>query len=620
MGIGRAHRTAVAEGRVDAGGRPVDSQRVLVLRARVARLHRRAADIRSDSIHKATSHLAAAGHGTIVAETLNVAGMMASGGARKKGLNRAVADAALGEIGRQVVYKTERAGTRLVHTGRWFPSSKMCSRCAAVKPKLPLSVREYRCDNCGLVLDRDCNAAANLARVGVDPSWETSGWVDVGGKQQAVPTRAASPGREADIRPTTRTPRPPAGDLAGSPVQGLMVATAPTPTRVENCEPLPVPLRALDPTGKGPVAVTAAPGFLTSPNKTEKAHAPEPGIFRAMRPSKLCGKPTVGGTPCRNRARSCTANHPTGAAGGPSTAPGAGLEERDNSWRFDRDLPEKWDSHYLWARRARAGETYSPPDTLTALAEDPDGGVRRNVAANPATPPGTLTALAADPEPAVRQEVAGNASAPPETLTGLVGRRRGVLAKLRGGDGSLTIVRQRVAANTSTPPETLAALAADPDKSVRECVAENTSTPPETLTGLAGADVGSFGFVRRQVAANPNTPPETLAELADNPVARQNVAGNTSTPPSVLAGLVADPDYVVRKAMAGNTSTPPSVLAGLVADPDYVVRKAMAGNTSTPPAALVRLAADPNPKVRAVAARNPRTPAAGKAAAGLLNG
>ena len=182
--IGRAHRTAVTEGRADAAGRPVDSQRVLALRARISRLHRRAADIRSDSIHKATSSLVAAGHGTIVAETLNVAGMMRRGGSRKKGLNRAFADAALGEIGRQIAYKTERAGTRLVHTGRWFPSSKMCSRCAAVKPKLPLAVREYRCDNCGLVLDRDCNAAANLARAAVDPAWETSGWVPAAGSSR----------------------------------------------------------------------------------------------------------------------------------------------------------------------------------------------------------------------------------------------------------------------------------------------------------------------------------------------------------------------------------------------------------------------------------------------------
>ena len=182
--IGRAHRTAVAEGRVDTNGRPVDSQRVLVLRARISRLHRRAADIRADSLHKATSGLVVAGHGTIVVETLNVAGMMSSGGNRKKGLNRAVADAALGEIGRQVVYKTEWAGIRLVHTGRWFPSSKMCSRCAAVKPKLPLAVREYRCDNCGLVIDRDLNAAANLARVAVDPAWETSGWVPAAGSSR----------------------------------------------------------------------------------------------------------------------------------------------------------------------------------------------------------------------------------------------------------------------------------------------------------------------------------------------------------------------------------------------------------------------------------------------------
>ena len=52
-----------------------------------------------------------------------------------------------------------------------------------------------------------------------------------------------------------------------------MVATAPALTRVENCEPLPVPLRALDPTVKGPGPVTAEPGFHTSPNKTEKAQS-----------------------------------------------------------------------------------------------------------------------------------------------------------------------------------------------------------------------------------------------------------------------------------------------------------------------------------------------------------
>ena len=232
--IGRAHRTAVAEGRVDTNGRPVDSQRVLVLRARIARLHRRAADIRADSLHKATSALVAAGHNAVGIETLNVAGMMRRGGSRKKGLNRAVADAALGEIGRQLDYKTERAGTRLVHTGRWFPSSKMCSRCAAVKPKLPLSVREYRCDHCGLVLDRDCNAAANLARVAVDPSWETSGWVPTaaGSSRQHQPGGEPGTGkptsdqqREHPDRGSRRKPSGADGGNGADPHQGRELRT-----------------------------------------------------------------------------------------------------------------------------------------------------------------------------------------------------------------------------------------------------------------------------------------------------------------------------------------------------------------------------------------------------------
>ncbi len=232
--IGRAHRVAVAEGRVDAAGRPVDSNRVKALRARIARLHRRAADIRADSIHKATSSLVAAGHTAVVVETLNVAGMMRRGGARKKGLNRAVADAALGEIGRQVGYKTEWAGTRLVHTGRWFPSSKMCSRCAAVKPKLPLAVREYRCDHCGLVIDRDLNAAANLARVAVDPAWETSGWVPTaaGSSRQHQPGGEPGTGkptsdqqREHPDRGSRRKPSGADGGNGADPHQGRELRT-----------------------------------------------------------------------------------------------------------------------------------------------------------------------------------------------------------------------------------------------------------------------------------------------------------------------------------------------------------------------------------------------------------
>jgi len=107
-------------------------------------------------------------HAVVVVEDLAVAGMTASargsGNRRgKAGLNRAVLDTAPSEIRRQLTYKSAWYGSRLVVADRWYPSSKTCSRCKAVKAKLPLSERTYRCCHCGLVIDRDLNAAANLA-------------------------------------------------------------------------------------------------------------------------------------------------------------------------------------------------------------------------------------------------------------------------------------------------------------------------------------------------------------------------------------------------------------------------------------------------------------------------
>jgi putative transposase len=125
--------------------------------AQRGKLHHRAANLRRDALHKLTTGLART-YGTIVVEDLNVAGMV-----KNRHLARAVADASFGEIRRQLQYKTEWQGGRLVVAGRWFPSSKTCSGCRAVKPKLPLGVRTYRCESCGLVIDRDKNAALNLA-------------------------------------------------------------------------------------------------------------------------------------------------------------------------------------------------------------------------------------------------------------------------------------------------------------------------------------------------------------------------------------------------------------------------------------------------------------------------
>jgi hypothetical protein len=70
---------------------------------------------------------------------------------------------AFGELRRQLDYKTGWYGSKLVVVDRWLPSSKTCSACGARKAKLALSQRTYQCEECGAQLDRDTNAALNIA-------------------------------------------------------------------------------------------------------------------------------------------------------------------------------------------------------------------------------------------------------------------------------------------------------------------------------------------------------------------------------------------------------------------------------------------------------------------------
>ena len=97
-------------------------------------------------------------------EDLNVAGMV-----RNHRLARSVEDAAFAEFRRQLEYKTARTGARLHVIDRWYPSSKTCSNCGTVKAKLSLSERVYHCEECGLVIDRDLNAAINIQVAGSAP-------------------------------------------------------------------------------------------------------------------------------------------------------------------------------------------------------------------------------------------------------------------------------------------------------------------------------------------------------------------------------------------------------------------------------------------------------------------
>jgi putative transposase len=168
------------------------------------KVHHRVANLRTDVLHKLTTAVAAE-YGTVVVEDLNVAGML-----RNRRLARRIADAGFGEIRRQLDYKTrQRHATRTVVADRWYPSSKTCSGCGAVKAKLPLHVRTYECDACGLVLDRDDNAALNLAALAAAAVTGTG----VAGDQGAEP----APKRRGADRKTraTRTRRKTSAERAG---------------------------------------------------------------------------------------------------------------------------------------------------------------------------------------------------------------------------------------------------------------------------------------------------------------------------------------------------------------------------------------------------------------------
>ncbi|AOY84707.1 RNA-guided endonuclease TnpB family protein [Moorena producens JHB] len=122
---------------------------------RLARKHQRVANLRKDTLHKLTTYLAK-NHGTIVIEDLNVSGMMAN-----HKLASSIADQGFYEFKRQLEYKCEWYGSQLVIVDRFYPSSQLCSGCGH-RQKMPLKIRTYNCCECGLILDRDLNAAINL--------------------------------------------------------------------------------------------------------------------------------------------------------------------------------------------------------------------------------------------------------------------------------------------------------------------------------------------------------------------------------------------------------------------------------------------------------------------------
>ena len=159
------------------------SKRRLKAKLAVAKVHQKIADCRKDAINKFTTDIIKR-FDTIYIEDLNLRGMV-----KNHNLAKSLSDAGIGMAVQQLEYKATRYGRTVQKIDRWFPSSKLCSKCGHLLSSLSLSVREWVCPGCGAIHDRDENAAANIKAVGQTVSAHGAG------------VRAVSPsGGKANLR------------------------------------------------------------------------------------------------------------------------------------------------------------------------------------------------------------------------------------------------------------------------------------------------------------------------------------------------------------------------------------------------------------------------------------
>ncbi len=123
--------------------------------------HARIGDRRRDVLHKLSTRIIRENQ-TVIIEDLPVRNMV-----RNHTLARAICDAAWAQLRRQLEYKADWYGRTVIAVDRWYPSSKTCSACGQLAPKMPLNVREWTCASCGARHDRDVNAAKVLCAAGL---------------------------------------------------------------------------------------------------------------------------------------------------------------------------------------------------------------------------------------------------------------------------------------------------------------------------------------------------------------------------------------------------------------------------------------------------------------------
>jgi putative transposase len=133
-------------------------------RRKLARAHARVSDCRTDFLHKLTTTLINENQ-MICVEDLAVEEMV-----RNHWLSKSIADAAWGELVRQIKYKAAWYGRTVYQADRFFPSTLKCSGCGFELVELDLSVRRWTCPKCRVTHDRDFNAAKNLLAAGLAAS------------------------------------------------------------------------------------------------------------------------------------------------------------------------------------------------------------------------------------------------------------------------------------------------------------------------------------------------------------------------------------------------------------------------------------------------------------------
>jgi len=129
-------------------------------RLKIAKIHERISNQRSDFLHKLSFNLIDKNQ-VIYLEDLNVKGMM-----KNRKLAQSIGDSGWGEFARQLKYKANWYGREIIQIGRFEPSSKLCSSCGYKNDKLELSMRQWECPDCKIVHDRDINAAKNILKIG----------------------------------------------------------------------------------------------------------------------------------------------------------------------------------------------------------------------------------------------------------------------------------------------------------------------------------------------------------------------------------------------------------------------------------------------------------------------